>query len=174
MLDQHGSTYSQLPATIEAVQRAYQFPEMDFAANCIETPENLQCRDFKLSNNEIEEKLSKLCSHMPGMPVCYLKSSCNTKIPACAPFSLLSSVCKYDMPKMHDCKDYNRMCTESSVIKQCVEHPIPSFPTSNTTKSLIDSICSEMDMPGCSKCRDKPCDLLKEYVHLCHQVSTTK
>ena len=144
---------------------------MDLGVDCIESPENPTCRDFKLSRKEVDNSLLKLCESMPGMPGCYLKSNCDPSIPYCSPFSLLASVCKYDMPKMHECRTYTKLCSTSSVIRQCTtDIPLPSLPTSAKTKSLIDSICNEMDMAGCEKCKDKPCELLREYVNLCTQV----
>ena len=134
---------------------------------CIETPDDENCRDFQLPPTIIDESIMKLCKSMPNMPGCYLNDNCNPTLPNCSKFSILASICKYDMPKMHECNTYTKMCSSDSIIRQCQQLPPIGLPTSKQTKSLINSICSEMDMSDCD-CKEN-CNF-STYLHLCQQM----
>ncbi|KAJ3052027.1 hypothetical protein HK097_006976 [Rhizophlyctis rosea] len=134
-----------------------------------------------LPNANITASLDSLCSQMPGMPGCTLRTTCSSSpssIPQeyCTSFSLLADICAADMPNMSDCLSYQSVCKNSTTSSQCTGpslSPIPSLPSTAQTTRQISSICTEMDMDGCDRCTIRPnatyaeCDLLGTYSHLC-------
>jgi copper transporter 1 len=102
---------------------------------------------------------------------CSLERMCKTSKYYCSGFSILSDICTNDMPKMKGCLNYQKICAEGSVVLQCrLESMLPSLPTTRESRSLVADICSEMDMKGCSDCKEKHCDSFAVYVDLCHQM----
>ncbi|KAJ3043520.1 hypothetical protein HDV00_004909 [Rhizophlyctis rosea] len=134
---------------------------------------------YPLPDTNITTSLTSLCTQMPGMPSCSLKSACQsspTSIPSqyCTPFSLLSSACAKDMPTMDDCRQYNSVCNSTSPsYATCQAAALPSLPTTAQLAKQIYSICTEMSMDGCDRCKLTPtstyaeCDLLQTYSYLC-------
>ena len=114
-------------------------------------------------------ELGILCGQMPGMPGCSLLKQCledSHTLPSsyCSNSSLIADICTYDMPRMSACLNFT--------CDNCV--PLPNLPTSVVATRAIFSICSEMNMDGCSNCRISSnastyanCDLLGTYGQLC-------
>ena len=110
---------------------------------------------------------------MRGMPGCSLKNECSKDAnvlasPYCKTESLLSDICVADMPQMGICKNFSSVCTSSDC------KPLPNLPTSAILTQQIYSICSEMKMDGCEKCKIASststyadCDLLGTFGNLC-------
>jgi copper transporter 1 len=79
------------------------------------------------------------------------------------------------MPKMNGCDNYAAMCgNTTSVVKQCTqETPPQGFMTTDKINERVQSICTEMNMDGCSDCKLRNgekyanCDLLLTYGKLC-------
>ncbi|TPX48790.1 hypothetical protein SeLEV6574_g01838 [Synchytrium endobioticum] len=121
--------------------------------------------------------LQSLCHDMPGMPGCYLKKLCDENPsalsePYCHPISLVGAVCLLDMPRMKGCAAYNAECANNATCQSLYPAPA-SLPTSATLAQNIYSICNEMSMDGCDRCRLTPtsryseCDMLEVYSNLC-------
>lgn len=140
-------------------------------SDCINNPTDDKCVDFKIKDDAINQSLDSLCSQMPNMPGCTIRSLCkkDDSSQQCNSFSILGDICSKDMPNMSDCQDYTNMCKEGTKVKQCTQNkPIKNLPKTQETMKLVESICSDMNMSGCQKCKDDSnCDLLKVYSELC-------
>ncbi|KAI9329388.1 Ctr copper transporter family-domain-containing protein [Zopfochytrium polystomum] len=154
-----------------------------------------------------------LCDMMDWMPGCTVRRLCGgngdgendeddnkRREPFCEPFAVLADVCARDMPRMRGCTAYNNvrekappwLCRPGTAVKQCsAVAPLPHLPTTREAQELVGSICGEMDMPGCERCRTasaalsygvggassratgkaaavvKPCDAFAVYAQLC-------
>jgi len=155
--------------------------------NCIEAPKDASCSLYKYPDSNSTQDTASLCSQMSFMVGCSVQKSCKSStIGFCAPFSILGDICDGDMPRMKACKSYTSLCeitgtgdqaTPSSPpivgVQQCSSQPpIPSLPSSLLASQKIKSICSEMNMVGCDRCKDTGstymnCDLLDTYSYLC-------
>ncbi|KAI9204065.1 Ctr copper transporter family-domain-containing protein [Polychytrium aggregatum] len=131
------------------------------------------------SNSNVTAALQDLCTQMPGMPGCSLRSTCQSASatipsPYCTPQSLLTDICVVDgMSGMTSCSGYSSICPSQT--GNCAQ--LPGIPTSKTLATQIQSICTQMTMDGCEKCpklqnpATKPvyddCDMLSVYSMLC-------
>jgi hypothetical protein len=125
------------------------------------------------SSGPVATAVASLCKQMPGMPGCTINQMCtkaSSQVPSpfCLNESILADICMYDMPSMSDCTTYNSTCSPSTC------KPIPKLPTSKQATQAIFSICNEMNMDGCEKCKISSgsssysnCDLLGTYSQLC-------
>ncbi|KAJ3271542.1 hypothetical protein HK104_004680, partial [Borealophlyctis nickersoniae] len=76
---------------------------------------------------------------------------------------------------MSDCAPYVSACNNpANASAACgTNPPLPSLPSTTQVAKQIGSICTEMDMSGCDKCKLPPgatyadCDLLGTYSSLC-------
>ncbi|KAJ3088956.1 hypothetical protein HK102_007543 [Quaeritorhiza haematococci] len=152
---------------------------------CLQSPQSASCADFTYPPANITADLTDLCTQMPFMPGCSLKNLCEDAAAkglssvagsnGCQPFALLGGVCKKDMPRMRGCAGYSALCNANgSVVGQCTQFPpLPEFPTTDLVRNQVLSICTEMTMDGCEKCRFATptsypdCDLLSVYSQLC-------
>jgi copper transporter 1 len=147
---------------------------------CVKDSTTPSCEGFTLSRDIVNSDMDNLCKSMPYMPGCSLQKWCressqlgSEKI--CAPLTILASVCKADMPKMNGCDNYASMCgNATTVVKQCTQETLPQdFMTTDKVNEQIQSICTEMNMDGCSDCKLRNgekyanCDLLGTYGKLC-------
>lgn len=75
---------------------------------------------------------------------------------------------------MKGCASYVSLCSDpASLVKQCHTYPaLQSLPTTMQSRALVESICQEMEMTGCSSCVSdiKKCNALKTYTDLCYQM----
>ncbi|KAJ3394483.1 hypothetical protein HDU92_006868 [Lobulomyces angularis] len=142
--------------------------------------------------------ITLLCESMPFMAGCSVMTACSGKSDAfCKPFSILSDICAADMPRMNDCTNYRVRCNITGTgdknvpanpiallgntnDAQCKsELPLPSLPSSKSLSSQVSSICSEMNMSGCEKCKNTgstymDCNLLEVYSFLCKSMPDMK
>lgn len=173
-------------------------PSVFAVLDCVRTPKDPECVNYKYPNASID--VVNLCEQMPFMSGCSLKETCTEATSSlCSPFGILASICQADMPRMKDCRNYASLCQVSNNgdlatfasppaanVKQCSEEPpVPYLPATATAGNHIKSICSEMSMVGCDKCKDTGetymnCDVLSIYSYLCksmpemHQCSDWK
>ncbi|ORY05660.1 Ctr-domain-containing protein [Basidiobolus meristosporus CBS 931.73] len=155
---------------------------------CYTDPSNANCADFQMDAATLNASIQSLCNAMPYMPGCSVNNLCNATTtysskPWCSKMSIVADVCQTDMPKMSGCKAWVSLCGNStSVVKQCKSEPeIPNIPTTAEASGFITSICTEMNMPGCEKCKSssgmskrqmdmsgsQTCDYLSVYSDLC-------
>jgi solute carrier family 31 (copper transporter), member 1 len=130
-------------------------------SNCI--PSEYIC----LNELDVPSLNIKLCSDMPGMPGCSMLKTCRNKDDFCDDKVIHSIICQ-EMPKMAACSGY---------VANCAAAPICNLlPSSKVVTKQIYSICNEMDMPGCDRCKlndssvYSDCDLLSTYANLCTQM----
>jgi len=80
------------------------------------------------------------------------------------------------MAGMRDCKAYTGLCADGSVVQQCKTYPgLNYLVTTAVANDQVKSICYEMDMDGCEKCKPSwdqgrkwgNCSLLDVYGQLC-------
>ncbi|ORX92751.1 Ctr-domain-containing protein [Basidiobolus meristosporus CBS 931.73] len=155
---------------------------------CYTDNTNSTCADFKMETATLDASIQSLCKAMPYMPGCSVNQVCTatstySSKPWCNKMSIVADVCQTDMPKMSGCKAWVALCGNStSVVKECKSQPeIPNIPTTAEASGFITSICTEMNMPGCEKCKSsksmkkrqmdmsgsETCDYLSVYSDLC-------
>jgi hypothetical protein len=117
--------------------------------------------------------VSSLCRQMSGMPGCSVQETCakdsaSFPSPFCSTESIYADICVSDMPSMGDCRGFNQTCQSPNC------KALPRLPTSRQATQAIYSICSEMNMDGCDKCKIASstsgyanCNLLEVYGQLC-------
>jgi Ctr copper transporter family len=143
-----------------------------FAADtedCIEHSSKHKCAEYQMPDGTSINSTELLCKQMPFMPGCSLVNECKSlpSKPYCQPFSILGSICK-DMSSMSACKSYSSLCSPDSVVKQCKSQPpMTLLLPGHDYKTLVKSICSEMNMDGCEECIGKPCNSFQIYNKLC-------
>jgi copper transporter 1 len=152
------------------------------SSSCIDDPTPDTCANYTLDSKTITHSINDLCTQMPFMPGCSIRSICETSVNAtqtksyCNEFSILGDICATDMPNMSSCKSYSSMCnTQGSKVKQCTENPpIKNLPGTFATRNLIKSICTEIDIPDCIQCsgsKASSCNVLDIYSRLCMSMS---
>ena len=168
---------------------------------CITNPTLPACTSFVLTDETALTDLADLCKNMPFMVSCSMQKMCSAEQNInesvqkyCSPFSLLADGCAVDMPRMGGCARYSGMCGISrnvsgiavpadpsslfrnTVVSQCTTaSPLPLLPSTAQVNTQVKSICAEMDMIGCDKCKITPqggrtyldCDILGVYSELC-------
>ncbi|KAK9763166.1 hypothetical protein K7432_010412 [Basidiobolus ranarum] len=155
---------------------------------CYTDPSTSSCADFQMESATVDASIQSLCTAMPYMPGCSVRNACTATSQFsskswCSGMSVLADVCQTDMPKMTGCKAWVSLCGNStSVVKQCKSQgEIPNIPTTSEASGFITSICTEMNMPGCEKCKSsstmskrqmdmsgsETCDYLSVYSDLC-------
>jgi copper transporter 1 len=152
---------------------------ISFSLDCKLLPSSPDCKTYKYTDENAQADIINLCqAHgMDGdtMPGCSINSMCQKKAssePKCSKMSILSNICKVDMPMMGGCSNYTKICSESSVVDQCkIETPISFIPTTQEVRSYVKEICSSHFMEGCSQCSTgSTCDYLTVYANLCKEM----
>eukprot|EP01112_Ceratiomyxa_fruticulosa_P021110 TRINITY_DN734_c0_g1_i1.p1 TRINITY_DN734_c0_g1~~TRINITY_DN734_c0_g1_i1.p1 ORF type:complete len:377 (-),score=56.90 TRINITY_DN734_c0_g1_i1:117-1247(-) len=128
----------------------------DLNDTCVVQPFPPTCKSYTLPSNEIASNIKMLCNEMTGnMAGCTINNVCTNTASLkydkyCNSFSVYKDICT-DMPMM-GCGDYTSMCQNGSVVEQCSTATL-TLPDSKTVlPGLINSMCSQMSMPPCSKC----------------------
>lgn len=155
------------------------FVRVTVAQGCPTNPNDAQCASYTLPNVNVSILSNDLCTQMPYMTTCLLKKECDKGLVGsfCLPFSTYSSICM-DMPTMKSCSSYNNQCgnsPETALSNQCKANPpLKSFPSTKDVTRQIFSICNEMNMDGCDKCKISGpeatysnCDIMQVYTQLC-------
>ncbi|EGG19041.1 hypothetical protein DFA_02284 [Cavenderia fasciculata] len=155
---------------------------VDAQVNCIATPNDSSCVNYQYPVSNVTQDINGLCMDMDFMPLCSVQKECNSidsQTGVCYPFSILADGCQYDMPGMKDCSNYNQLCSNTSVVKECTERQaIAGLPKTTQLSQYIYSICTSMSMDACSQCTIPAtsssmittCDLLSVYTSLCQQM----
>eukprot|EP01135_Chromosphaera_perkinsii_P001377 Nk52_evm8s165 gene=Nk52_evmTU8s165 len=151
--------------------------------DCMTDPSEAACVDYTCPEPIATNTTDGLCSSMPDMAVCDIRTSCGhgsqDQLEYCSPFSLMKIGC-LDMPGMSECVTYagspskpSGMCQTGTVVKQCAQ-PVPTVPGYMTLEKQITDICTSMPMSGCEKCmsgntfdKSKSCQRLRVYSDLC-------
>jgi len=142
--------------------------------DCLSTPWDPSCKDFTLSDSDSNKFINYMCIDM-YMAGCTIRNICNDAkyqnlYPSfCNPFSIYKEMC-LDMPRMNDCDTFLKMCPSNTSITQCNITTLPNLLSTRTYNDLIKSICTTMDMDGCSDCLNKSCDKLTVFSNLCLQM----
>jgi solute carrier family 31 (copper transporter), member 1 len=152
---------------------------------CVSNSSATSCVSYTYPNANAYADLNNLCTAMSFMPGCSIYSACNltnnalSPDTACEPFQLLTTICKLDtgMSMMSGCANYNSLCANTSVVRQCSSVSGLAFlPTTQQVNSDVKSICSDMTMDGCERCTPdwekgktfSTCNLLDVYGYLCY------
>lgn len=126
---------------------------------CIEDPTKAVCKNLNLMDDIIPNALENLCKSTV-MPACSLSKTCIHQpkikdLEVCSGKSIVSHICKYDMPGMKGCRDINNVCSNSnSVVEECAnynENAPKYLPTTKEIKVAAAELCSSMEMEEC-KC----------------------
>ena len=141
--------------------------------DCLNNPREEACAKYEYPDESVKTDLNGLCSQMKFMPGCTLSSEC--KEPSCSPWTVLTDICRWDMGKMKDCANYNKLCANGTRVEACKEEGfLKGDLTTIAVNSAVKSICYEMpEMAGCEKCEFAEgktyadCDLLRVYAQLC-------
>ncbi|KAG2173881.1 hypothetical protein INT43_005301 [Umbelopsis isabellina] len=132
-----------------------------------------------MNTSVIATGLDSLCSQMPYMPGCTVRGICSNNSdvasqPWCNGVSLLADICVEDMPMMSGCANYNRLCSNVSVVAECKTRTmLPQLPTTKQAYQLVQDICASMSMADCDACIAPlgggypQCDILATYAKLC-------
>ncbi|KAJ2960412.1 hypothetical protein NQZ79_g4260 [Umbelopsis isabellina] len=149
------------------------------AADCFDDPTQASCANYQMNTSVIATGLDSLCSQMPFMSGCTVRGICsnNTNVasePWCNGVSLLADICVEDMPMMSGCANYNKLCSNVSVVAECKTRTmLPQLPTTQEANQLVQSICRSMSMADCDACISPvgggypQCDILTTYANLC-------
>ncbi|KAI9208608.1 Ctr copper transporter family-domain-containing protein [Polychytrium aggregatum] len=150
--------------------------------DCIADPLRVECADFILPDFKIHPMLTDACTTSPALAGCTLKRTCelNSTLqnePFCSPFSLLSSICARDSPRLRGCRTYVQVCRPLSMVRQCEnESGLATLPLTEPVKQHVSTICSEhsnrVNPPlACLTCLPSPdietCEPLAVYSVLC-------
>jgi solute carrier family 31 (copper transporter), member 1 len=145
---------------------------------CPSNPSDSACASFNLLDKNATSLSNDLCAQMPFMSTCLLREECSSSAASfCNPFSSYANICQ-DMPNMKGCTVYKNQCglaPQQALSAQCKSNlPLQSFPSTKTVTNQIYSICNEMTMDGCEKCKiSSPdstyanCDIMQVYTQLC-------
>jgi solute carrier family 31 (copper transporter), member 1 len=139
--------------------------------DCIQFSSDPACIQFQIPKDQILKNINLLCDRMPRMPGCHLNGICNKETGVCSKFSIWADLC-HDMSRMKGCEEYNSLCNDDSVVRQCSsEKSFDSLPTTKQARGLVSDICTEMNMAGCDQClASKSCDYFAVYLDLCKQM----
>jgi len=125
---------------------------------CVTDPTSMACASFTLPDAAVDADLDALCTAMPNMVGCSLRTTCNASSDPskesvyCEPFTLLATICE-EMPAMRGCSTYNSVCQAGSLVPQCKNNPpVPYAPTTREATDTVVSMCSTHGMVGCETC----------------------
>ncbi|KYR01229.1 endosomal membrane protein [Tieghemostelium lacteum] len=147
--------------------------------DCITDPSTTDCVGYQYPEANATADINSLCTAMFYMPVCDLQQACqkaSLTSGVCSAWSLLADSCTYDMPMMQGCKNFNSICSNTSVVKACKDYDsITGLPNTDVLNEQIFSICNEMSMEPCTQCPISTtvapaylkCDQLDVYTALC-------
>jgi copper transporter 1 len=145
-----------------------------YSLDCKQTPENVDCKSYKYPEDNAQADIDRLCG-IHWMTGCSVNNMCQKKAssePKCSKMSVLSNICKVDMPGMSGCSNYTKICSENSVVDQCkIETPISFLPRTGQIKAYVKEICSSHFMEGCGQCSaGSTCDYLTVYANMCKEM----
>ncbi|GIL54028.1 hypothetical protein Vafri_9580 [Volvox africanus] len=128
--------------------------------SCVTNPSVHECASYEYPSTSITADLISLCTSMPYMPGCTVRTACQVGQVSgafCRPMTLLATVCA-DMPSMAGCKSYVMMCTNTSAVQQCQKFPaIPGLPSTSAARRAVIDMCGSMEMVQCDTCNKLSC-----------------
>ena len=162
-----GTSTAQAPTTPDTDTNADTNADADA---CVTDPTSMACASFTLPDAAVDADLDALCTAMPNMVGCSLRTACNASSDPshtshtsdtshsspssvyCEPFTLLATICD-EMPAMRGCSTYNSVCQAGSLVPQCKNNPpVPYAPTTREATDTVVSMCSTHGMVGCETC----------------------
>ncbi|GIL86105.1 hypothetical protein Vretimale_13861 [Volvox reticuliferus] len=127
---------------------------------CVTNSSLLECASFEYPATNITVDLVSLCTSMPYMPGCTIRTACQAGQVTgnfCRPMTLLATICA-DMPSMAGCKSYVTMCKNTSAVQHCKKFPaIPGLPSTSAARKAVIDMCGSMEMVQCETCNKVSC-----------------